>query len=486
MSELKNKAARGVKWTAVKSVANVILGPLTLTILARLLSPTEYGHIAIVTILIGFSKQIATMGFSQAIIQKDNVSKKDLDSIFWFEQFLGILTFIIIFFSANYVSQFFNAPETYKLIQYSAFVFLLEPIDLVFRTLLKKDLRFDILTKSILVRILFQKIITIALAFLGFGAMSYVIGNLVGILILTIIMIFVFLKEKLWFPGLSFSFINLKPYLKFGVFIAGKSVFNNLFVYLDEIIIGGMLGTETLGIYHFAKKIISYLTQMINVPLTEVSYPILTKLKSNLESFNKAYIKIIKLNALISIPAYIGISLTASLFVPVFFGMEWQSSIPLISILAFWGMFKILYSGIISSAMYSFGKSDWIFYATLIDLPIRALIMYAASFYGIKMIAVSLVLIAFIKFIIYQYLLGFVTSIKLKNIFYDLKTVGLSSLIMAIVLIIFKYNFLQYFGDEIFLSAIVLSGFVIYSISFLFFDKEFVHYTLDLVKRMKD
>ncbi|MFW6312078.1 MAG: MOP flippase family protein [Nanoarchaeota archaeon] len=485
MSELKNKAARGVKWTAVKSIADVILGPLTLTILARLLSPTEYGHIAIVTILIGFSKQIAAMGFSQAIIQRENVTKKDLDSIFWFEQLLGIITFLIIFFSANYISGFFNAPETYRLIQFSAFVFLLEPIDLVFRTLLKKDLRFDILTKSLLVRLILQKGTTVALAFLGFGAMSYIIGNLVGIVILTLIMSGIFLKNKMWFPSFYFSFSKLKPYLKFGVFIAGKSVFNNLFNYLDEIIIGGMLGTETLGIHHFAKKIISYLTKMINVPLTEVSFPMLSKLKTNLNSFNKAYINIIKLNALVSMPAHIGVAITASIFVPLFFGVEWHNAIPLISILAFWGMFKILYSGIISSAMYSFGNSNWIFYATVIDLPIRALLMYEASFYGIEMIAASLVLIAFVKFIIYQYLLGFVTEIKVKNILYDLKTVIFSSLIMTIFLAVFKYNLLQGLGNEFFLAAIILSGVIIYTVSFYLFDKKFVYYTLDLVKRMK-
>ncbi|MFW6008120.1 MAG: MOP flippase family protein [archaeon] len=485
MNDLKGKAVQGVKWNTIKSIVEFTLSPLTLAVLARILSPTEYGHIAIITILIGFSKQIAAMGFSQAIIQKDKVDNKDLHSVFWFEQILGILAFIIIFLSAGFISDFFNEPEVLNLIKVVSFVFLLEPIDLVFRSLLKKDLRFDILTKSIIVRLIFQKGTTILFAVLGFGALSYVLGTLIGITVLTIIMFAYFLKNNFWLPGFYFSLTRVKPYLKFGVFIAGKSVFNNLFNYLDEIFIGSLLGTETLGIYHFAKNIIKYIRRMLNKPVSEVVFPLLSKLTSNLNQFNNTYSKIIKLIALIAVPAHIGVAITSYLFIPVLFGEKWEAAIPIVSILAFWGMFKTLYSQIISSALYSFGNSDWIFYATAIDLPVRALIFYIGSFFGLEVIAVLLSSIALFKLIIYQYVLKLVSNIEVKDIFLKLKFIAFSSLIMGTSGILIGILLGNIFNLLFTLIVVIISGILIYWLIIYLLEKPFLQYSLGLIKQMR-
>lgn len=448
MKNIKRQAVVSFKWSAAKSLIEVILGSITLTILARLLGPKEYGYIAIVTILIGFSKQIAQLGFSQAIIQNDNVTTDDLDSIFWFEQFIAILTFVLVYFSSEYISLFFNAPETVELLKLSAFIFLLEPFDLVFRTVLKKELMFKILSKASIIRIIFQKISIIIFALYGFGAKSYIYGNLIGIFVLTIIMLIIFKSNKMWFPSFYFSISKVKPYLRFGLYITAKSIFNNLFVYLDEIIIGTLLGTDTLGIYHFAKNLISYIMRIISLPISEVTYPLLAKIKSNIEMFNNTYIKIIKTNAFFSIPAYIGIGIIAEFAIPIFFGDKWILAIDLVKILSIWGLFKTLYSGIITSALYSFGKSDWVFYATVIDLPIRGILMYFGSYYGINMIAFMLVLIVIIKFFVYQFVLKLITNIEIEKLLSELKYPLLSSIIMGVILILSNhfiiFNLLKY------------------------------------------
>ena len=220
MKELKKRAITGVKWNTVRSVVEIILNPITLAVLARLLTPTEYGYIAILTILTGFSRQIARMGFSKAIIQRDEVSKKDLDSVFWFEQFLGLFLALFIFVFAEQISHLVNEPGVEELIKFSTLIFLLEPIDLVFRSLLKKEIGFKPLTKANLVKIICQKCSIIILAVLNFGALSYVLGMVIGIVSLTVVLFYYFYKNELWLPGFYFSFSNLKPFLSFGIFIA--------------------------------------------------------------------------------------------------------------------------------------------------------------------------------------------------------------------------------------------------------------------------
>lgn len=480
MSSLKDRAVSSVKWNAVKTFFEVLLNPLVLIVLARILSPEEFGLIAIVTIIMGFSKRIARMGFSKAIIQKDNIDEGDLSSIFWFEQVIGILTFGIIYFFAPIIVSFFDAPDAVFLIQVSAFVFLFEPIDLVFRALLKKKLKFDLLTKANLLRIFFNKSSVIIFAVLGYGALSYVIGRLIGIFVLTIILTYYFYRHNLWLPKLQFSFKRLKPYLSFGIYIVGKSICNNLFNYADEIIIGGSLGSEALGIYHFAKRIIKYLMRLLNTPISQVSYPLLSKINKNRNRFNKNYIRVIKYIGSMSIPAYTGMALTASLFIPFFFGQEWMASITIVVILCFWGLFKSLYSGIISSALYSFGKSNWVFYATLIDLPLRALALYWASFYNLEYVAAVLGLIGIVKFLIYQIVLRKLTGIRVREIIYSLKFIFLSTGLMGIIL----YLLMSMLAVNILpkLTISILTGIIIYAVVMIIFEKEYVISSIKMLK----
>ncbi|WP_027339033.1 MOP flippase family protein [Halonatronum saccharophilum] len=483
MASLKDKAVKGVKWTTIYSVCNVAINPLALAILARLLSPVEFGKMAIVTIVIGFSKQIAQLGFSQAIIQKDEVSDDDLNSIFWFEQVLGIVSFVIIFSLAENISLFFNEPNAIRLIRYSAFVFLLEPIDLVFRSLLKKELKFDLLTKAMLVKLLFQKVSMVTFAYLGFGAVSFVYGNLIGIIILTLILLIIFLKNNLWFPKLYFSFSKLKPYLNFGIFIAAKSVFTNLFDNIDEIIIGGSLGTEILGVYHFAKKLIRYLVQLLNHPVSGVSFPLLSKLKSNSNQFNNVYKKIIKLIGLIGIPANIGVAVTSSLFIPLLFGEEWNKAILVITLLTLWGSFELLTHNIAPRAIYALGYSKIVFYITVVDLPIRGLILYLGAQFNLEMVAISLGIFVFVKFLIFQVVLGKFTDLKLVNVISELKYIAISSLIMGIIIWLLKIWLIQITNIFLVLIIIILIAVICYIILIYLFEREFFVYTLKLISK---
>ncbi|MFW6034848.1 MAG: MOP flippase family protein [Halothermotrichaceae bacterium] len=483
MNDLKNKAVSGVKWSTLYSLITVLISPLTLAILARILTPEEFGKIAIVTIIIGFSRQIARMGFSKAIIQKDEVSDGDLSSIFWFEQLLGFFAFLIIYFSAGLIGSFFDAPGAVRLVRVAALVFIFEPIDLVFRSLLKKELKMKVLKISTSIRLIVVQITKIILAIMGFGAMSFVIGNIVGIFVLTVIMFYIFYKNKLWLPKMYFSFSQLKPYLKFGIFISGKSIFNNLYNYIDEIIIGGILGSEMLGIYHFAKRMLQYVIKLITQPIAEVGFPLLTKMTSDYKKFNRIYIKLIKFIGTVTIPAYAGIAATAPYFVPIIFGAKWIPAIPVIVILSIWGVFHSLQAGVISSALYSFGKSDWMLYATILDLPIRAGLLYLAAPYGIEYIGLTIGFIVFAKFIIYQYVLKYITDISLINIVKELKYIILSSILMLAALYLFD-NLISLSGI-LMLILMIITGVLIYLVMMHILEKQFVYSTVKMIINRK-
>jgi O-antigen/teichoic acid export membrane protein len=481
MSDLKNRAARGVKWTAVNSIANIILSPIVLTIMARILTPFEFGKIAIVTIVIGFSKKIASMGFAHAIIQADSIDDGDLSSVFWFEQFLGIFVFIVVWVLSPIIAGLFNTPEAMILIRYSSLVFLLEPIDLVFRALLKKELEYRFFIKASLVRLIFTQVSKISFVLLGFGAMSIVLANLIGITVLTLIMFTYFIYNDLWLPKFYFSFRQLKPYLRFGIFVFGKSILENLFKYIDEILIGGFFGTEILGMYHFAKNLVTYLTKIFNQPISEIGLPLLSKFKNDLNKLNHTYKKVVKYISTLSIPGHLGVLALSSVFIPLFFGQKWIEAIPLVMILSIWGLFKSLYTTVDSSILYSIGKSDIIFYINLLDVIIRSILIILIRPLGIEYIAILLVFISLTKFIFLQFIIKKYTNLKIYNFFKEFKNIILASIIMFISIfliklyILFNITFLNLFIN------IVIGSLFYFSILYLL-EKEYLSELKTLVK----
>lgn len=478
MTNLKSKAVSGVKWNTLYSAITAIGGPITLIILARLLTTEEFGVIAVVMIIMSTSRKIARMGFSQAIVQKDKIEEGDLSSVFWFEQLIGIIAFLIVFFGAGTIANFFNI-ETVVLIRLSGTVFLIEPIDLVFRAWLKRELKFNFLNKARLTRFFFKETSTIGLAFMGYGAMSVVIGHLLGIIVLTVILFMIFYRRKIWLPRVHFSLKQLKPYLRFGIFVTGNAIFGNIIYKTDEIIIGSVLGPTPLGLYYFAKRIIRSLISLIRSPISNVAFPLFSKISKSEERLRRLYIRVVKLLGSVSIPACVGVALTAPLFVPLIFGNEWIPAIPVIVIMSIFGIGYSLF-GAVFTVLYSLGRSDLNFYGVAIELPIRVALIYLASLYGVLHIALTISIFMIAKFLIFQYLLKYLIHLKILSLGLSLKYILACSIVMGTSLYILRT--LIEFGDVINLVLMILIGIIIYGLSMFTLERNFVRSSINMVK----
>jgi len=478
MSELKDKVLNSFKWNSIYTVIQTLMNPLVLVILARYLTPTEFGFYSIVTILIGISKNLAKLGFSQAIIKEDNIEDGDLSSIFWFEQILGFLMFILIILLAPFIAIFFNEPGIINLIRLSAFAFLLEPIDLVFRALLEKKMEYGLLQGSNLVRIFSISISKIIFAILGFGAYSIVIGNLIGIVVLTIILSYIFYSKKIWFPKFYFSFSNVKPYLKFGIFISAKSIVHTMSKRFDEVIIGRVVGSEGLGIYYFAKNIMTQLYTLLSNPISRVSFPLLSKFKKNKIRFNQIYLKVTSYLSVLGFPAIVGFAVISPMTIPLFFGQEWVEAIPYIYILSGWALVKIIEKNMPSRALYCYDRSDLVFYITMGDFVFRSLIMYIFVQHSLELMAISYSIVEAIKYIVWISFLNNETGIILKNIGKNIYQYAIYSFIMMFGVLL-TINL----GVDIIFNIIisVLIGVLIYGLLIIIFSRKMIKEVFDLV-----
>ncbi len=477
MSDLKKKAVSGVKWNTLYSIVTAIGGPLTLIVLARFLTPEEFGIIAVIGIIMAVSHGIATMGFSQAIVQKNKIRYGDLSSIFWFEQGIGIIAFLIIFLGARPINNYFDMDAVW-ILRLAGTVFLIEPIDLVFRALLRKELEYEILMKARLAKHIMKDIVTIGLVFLGFGVISVVIGNITGIILLTIILMTVFYRRNIWMPKLHFSFKQLKPYLKFGIFVAGNSVIVKILYRVDEIIIGGILGPGVLGIYYFAKRLLRNLLKLIHAPISDVSFPLFSKLSEKRKLMRNTYVKVTKMLGSIGVPAYVGIAVTSPLFIPIIFGDTWLEAVPVVLALTGCYIAISLFGGVFT-ALYSLGRSDLKFYAVAIELPIRASVVYLFSHLGLLPLAFAISGFEICKFLTYQFILKRLIDLKVLSVLSSIKYILFSSLIMG--LIIYWFNRFIHIGTLINLILMIGMGIAIYVGLMYIFEKKFIKSIVSMV-----
>ncbi len=383
---LKQQAISGVKWTTLSSVINTGIQLVQLAILTRLLKATDFGLMALVMVVIGFSQTFIDMGISNAIIYKQKITENQLSSLYWLNIFAGIIVFVIVFFLSPFASKFYHEPELKNLIILVGITFIIQPFGQQFMILLQKNLKFDKIAKSQIIAMFISFIVTISFAFIGYGVYSLAFGNITNIIISTIV--FIILGLKIHTPKLHFKKSDLKGFINFGLFQMGEKTINYFNSQFDTILIGKLLGTETLGIYNIAKRLVMKPSQVVNPIITRVAFPIMSKVNDNINKLKNIYLKIIRYLSSVNFPIYILMAIFAKPIVYIMFGSKWSDTITLIQIMS---LTFILRSTVnpIGSLQLSRGRADMGFYWNLSLFFIVPLCIFIGSFWGINGVALA-------------------------------------------------------------------------------------------------
>ena len=381
---LKDKALKGVKWTAISSFTASAAQLIQIIILTHFLSPFDFGLFAIAIIVLSFSQMFIDFGVSNAIIYKQDITKQQLDTLYWLNILTGIVVFVLLFFSAPFISNFYNEPRLVSIIQFSSLSFLIQPFEQQFLILLKKELLFDqIATRDIISKII-SLIIAVMLAVYGFGVFALVYAHLAGVIVSTFLMIYIGLQHHK--PSFNFSFSSVKSFFKFGMFQMGESVLNYFNRDFDSILIGKLLGVEVLGIYNVAKTLAMRPSQIINPIVTQISFPVMSKLQQDILQLKKVYLKTINLLSTINFSIYSFVAVFAEPIIILFFGEEWHDAIVVLRILSLYAMVRST-GNPIGALIYSRGRADLGFYWNLVLFFLIPFCVYLGSFYGVEGIA---------------------------------------------------------------------------------------------------
>jgi O-antigen/teichoic acid export membrane protein len=478
---LKQKTTMGVKWSAVSAITVASLQFLTLAILAKLLSPSDFGLLGMIMVVTGFARLFADMGISNAIIYWQDATAEELSSLYWINIMAGMGVFLIIWASTPIIVDFYHEPRLENLIFWAALAFLITPFGQQFQILLQKGLQFDHLAKIDMCASLFNSVVSILLAVSGCGIFSIIYGQLSGTS-LRVILLFC-LGWKHWRPHLYFSLHGLKKYLNFGLFQVGDKTANYINQNIDYIIIGSLMGTESLGYYTFAYNLIIRPSAMINPIVTKVAFPVFSKIQNDIPRLRKSLLKIIKILSIVNFPILLGVNAIAPAAVPMLFGEQWRPSVILIQILSIVALLRST-GNPLGSLLLAMGKADWSFKWNVMVMFTQIPGIYiGAKLGGMIGVACAFVLLQIIyKIVTYPVILRKLLGPFLGEYVSSMWPALWTSMVMAVIVASIALP-LQKLSLPLVLVIQILCGMTIYSGLIFWVQKTFVLEIKDLISK---
>lgn len=338
---LKSKILKGVQWTTIAMLGTTILQIIKLATLARVLTPENFGLMAIVMVVIGFAQAFGDMGISSAIIQHQDITKNQLSSLYWLNIVSGFVLAIVVVATAPLVSSFYEYKDLELFIVVISLVFIVTAIGQQFRLLFQKDLDFKTIA---IVNVLSQLIATlsaIAMALFGYGVWSLVVSVLLAAALNSLGFLITGLR-RYDRPDVVFNYNDIRSFLGFGLYQMGERTVNYLSASVDKILIGKFVGMNAVGFYDMAWQLIIFPLQRINPIVNAVALPAYSKIQNEAEVRARYYSASVRLLSLITIPLLVFLLFFSEEVVMLVYGDGWDKTATLVSILAVVGVTKAL------------------------------------------------------------------------------------------------------------------------------------------------
>ena len=320
---LRQRTITGLFWSFVDNFAVQTIQFIIGVILARLLSPTDFGLIGMITIFISISQWFISSGFGQALIRKQNCTQKDYSTVFIFNIITGVVLYLILFFLAPFISNFFKEPELVLLLKIFGLNLIIISLTIVQKTQLTKRLDFKLQTRISIISSIISGIVGITLALNGFGVWSLVYKSLVEYSLSSGLLWFL----NKWRPSVIFSKKSFRELFGFGFKLMLRGLIYTLFNNVYYAVIGKYFSTATLGYYTKAEQFSNLPSSNINKVVNRVTYPSLSELQEDRIELKKVYKKMFTTLVFITSALMILLCALAEPVIITLIGEKWRPSI---------------------------------------------------------------------------------------------------------------------------------------------------------------
>ncbi|BAQ61781.1 probable polysaccharide transport protein [Geminocystis sp. NIES-3708] len=312
---IKQKTIEGFLWSIIQHWGSQAGSFIVFLILARLLTPQDFGLLSLANIFLAFMNIFLKQGFTSALIQREKLESEHLDTAFCTQLIVGILLTFISFLIAENIATLFHQPRLTFIIQCFSFLFIINSFGHVFQAVLKKELHFKILAVRSLIAIIISGFLAIIFAFLGFGVWSLVIQQFIYESVLVIIM----WRAINWRPKLRFSYTHFQDLLNFSIYVFLNQFLMFFYRKSDNLLIGYFLGEIALGYYTIAYRILEIMTQLLIGVINQVAFPAFSKIQTDITVFRQTFLQAIRFTSLIAFPVFLGLlPLTPEIIITLF------------------------------------------------------------------------------------------------------------------------------------------------------------------------
>lgn len=461
----KDTTVSGVKWSVIGRIGQNIIVFVIGVVLARLLSPAEFGLLGMIGVIVGFAKIFTELGFGAALIQKKEISQEELSSVFWLNLAGGTLLTVLFIVLAPAIARFYQTPELRLITAFISFNFLISSVVIIQNTLLTKEINFKYISYIEILANLIAGSVAIYMAAVGYGVWSLVAQSLL-ISVTTAALMWFFSS---WRPSFTFRIGAIKALLKFSLNHLGNRSMNYWARNLDNLLIGKFLGSGSLGVYSKSYAIMLLPLQNVSHVLSRVMFPALSKIQDDREKVRQVFLRITRVIALITFPMMTGLFVVVEPFVLVVFGEQWSGMIPILQVLCLVGMIQSI--GTLNGNLYlSQGRADLQFRVGIVLKAVVFIGIVTGIKWGVLGVAIGYATASAINSYPSFKFAGRLVGLTYRDLLKNLKSTFFISVVMAVIVWGVGYFIPVSWPLWLLLVLQVLLGIILYS-AFVYFLK---------------
>lgn len=472
---LKQKAASGMVWTLLQKYSTMFIQFLSGIILARLLTPHDYGCIGMLAIFMVLAEAFVDGGFGAALIQKKRPTQKDYSTIFWWNLCMAFLMYAILFVCAPAIAKFYDIPLLRDVLRVQGLVLFIYAFNIVQRNQLMKNLNFKVLSIVTIITALISLGVTIFMAYNGFGVWALVAQGLISSAIPAIFFWF-FIK---WRPIFAFSKKSFKDLFSFGVYMFLTHLVNSFGQQIQGLLIGKTYNPTTMGYYSKAHGTEKLASNSISSVMTQVTYPLYAEAQDNPQMLISMVKRLTMTLSYITMPLmFILILLGKPIFI-LLYSDRWLASVPYFQVLCIAGLANCLMA-VNTQTIAAIGKSHIMFRWTLVKRIVGiAAIFFGLIFWGMKGLLAGVIINNYFSYFVNISLVSKHVGYKWTRQLLDLLPVAVVSVLAAFVSYGCGYLFhLSMYSDGILKAFVYLVFYLGWS---LVFKPEAYTYTLSIL-----
>ncbi len=434
---LKEKSISGFVWSFVDNIGNHGVQFVIGIILARILTPEDYGLVGMITVFVAVSQSFIDAGFTQALIRKNDAKQKDYSTIFYFNIVVGFFIYILLFLVSPLISSFFNEPQLTDLVKVLGITVIINAIAIVQRARLTKDINFKLQSKISISSNISSGAIGIGLALAGYGVWSLVWRSLLNNFFQTVLL-WIFNK---WKPTWEFSKSSFKELFNFGYKLLLSGLLDRVYKNIYYLVIGKYFSAADLGFYTRADQFKNLFASNLNSTIQRVSFPVLAKIQDNNERLKAAYKKLLKITVFLSGFLMLSLAGVAETLILVLLGEKWAGSIEYLQLLCLVGVFYPLHA-LNLNILNVKGRSDLFLKLDFIKKSIAIPIIMIGIYFGIKAMIIAMIGNSIISYFLNSQYSGKLISYPSIEQLRDVTFSFLLSFSIGFILFLFPYMLL--------------------------------------------